>query len=592
MRTPLNTIFRWSLMAWLLFCCPFTVAPTPTAGYSLVKMDRQQKAKEAEEEIKRLIVMIKCQFEDVEIIGAGIIIGAENDQLYIATAEHLVSLRAQEARHIDVYFKWLNKPVKATLLKHTGRPLDLAVLRVGSLKEAGISIQQLRLDRLGNAESLKRGDPVYSLGNPHGKAWSVNVTPDRVSQREGDLVYFESNFIREGHSGGALLNEQWELVGMILSDQPPNGEAISITRILAMAREWRYPVGLRNRIPLANRQLLSAGGDTSCGITDGGSAYCWGENKHGKLGNGSVIDSILPVPVYGEHSFASVSAGSWSTCGVTTRGAAYCWGINEAGQLGNGSRIGSNVPEPVSGGHTFTSVSVGWYNACGVTTGGAAYCWGLNQDSQLGNGSKTDSNIPVAVAGELKLKSLSTGIVHTCGITTTSNAYCWGSNFLGQLGNGSNNNSTQPVPVSGGLTFDSISTGYRQTCGITTGGRAYCWGENDFGQLGDGSNTNRDAPVPVSGGLTFKSVSAGNQYTCAITTAGALYCWGWNNEANIDSNVPELVTDEMKFTAISAGFKHFCGITTSNAIYCWGKSPGNGATDVRVIRPARIPLPR
>jgi alpha-tubulin suppressor-like RCC1 family protein len=592
MRTPLNTTFRWSLTAWLLFCCPWFVASTITAGYSPVKVNLQQRDEEAEEEIKRLIVMIKCQFAGVEAIGAGIIIGAENDQLYIATAEHLVSFRAQEASQVDVYFKWLNKPVKATVLKHTGRPLDLAVLSVGNLKEAGISTRQLSLDRLGDAESLKRGDPVYSLGNPHGKGWSVNVTPDRVSQREGDLVYFESNFIREGHSGGALLNEQWELVGMILSDQPPNGEAISITRILAMAREWKYPVGLRNRIPLANRQLLSAGGDTSCSITDRGSAYCWGENKHGGLGNGSVIDSIPPVPVYGEHSFASVSAGSWSTCGVTTRGAAYCWGINEAGQLGNGSRIGSNVPEPVSGGYTFTSVSVGWYNACGVTTGGAAYCWGLNQVGELGNGSKTSSNIPVAVAGKLKLKSLSTGIVHTCGITTTSNAYCWGSNFLGQLGNGSNNNSTQPVPVSGGLTFDSISAGYRQTCGITTGGRAYCWGENKFGQLGDGSNTDRNAPVPVSGGLTFKSVSSGNQYTCAITTAGALYCWGWNHMANIDSNVPELVTDEMKFIAISAGFKHFCGITTSNAIYCWGKSPGNGATDVRVIQPAHIPLPR
>jgi alpha-tubulin suppressor-like RCC1 family protein len=592
MRTPLNTIFRWSLTAWLLFCCPSTVAPALTAGRSLVKMDSQQKPEEAEEEIKRLIVMIKCQFEDMETIGAGIIIGAENDQLYIATAEHLISLRAQEARHIDVYFKWLNKPFKATLLKHTGRPLDLAVLSVGNLKEAGISIQQLPFDQLGDAESLKRGDAVYSLGNPHGKAWSVNVTPDKVSQREGGLIYFESNFIREGHSGGALLNGQWELVGMILSDQPPNGEAISITRILAKAREWKYPVGLDTLLKPADRRPLSAGGDISCGITDGGSTYCWGENKHGELGNGSQIDSILPVPVYGEHSFMSVSTGTWSTCGVTTRGAAYCWGKNENGQLGNGSEIDSNVPTPISGGHTFRSVSVGWYNACGVTTGGAAYCWGRNQYSQLGNGSKTNSNIPVAVAGKLKLTSVSAGVVHTCGITTTGSAYCWGSNYKGQLGNGSNNDSTQPVPVSGGLTFASISAGHWQTCGITTGGRAYCWGWNEHGQLGDGSSADRNVPVAISGNLAFKSVSAGSNYACGITTAGDLYCWGWNLPGGIDSKVPELVTDELKFTTMSAGFMHYCGITTSNAIYCWGKSPGNGANDARVNRPAHIPLPR
>jgi alpha-tubulin suppressor-like RCC1 family protein len=592
MRTPLNTIFRWSLTAWLLFCCPFTVAPTLTAGHSLVKMDRQQKGEEAEEEIKRLIVMIKCQFEGMETIGAGIIIGAENDRLYIATAQHLVSLRAQEAKGIDVYFKWLDKPVKATLLKHTGRPLDLAVLSVANLKEAVISTQQLPLDRLGDAESLKRGDTVYSLGNPHGKAWSVNVTPDRVSQREGDLVYFESNFIREGHSGGALLNEQWELVGMILSDQPPNGEAISISRILAMVKEWKYPVGLGNRIPLADRQLLSAGCDMSCSIKDGKSAYCWGSNPYGGLGNGSETDSVLPVPVYGGHSFVSISAGTWSTCGVTSGGAAYCWGKNETGQLGNGSEIYSNIPEPVSGGRTFRSVSVGEFNACGVTIGRDAYCWGGNQYGQLGNGSETDSNIPVAVAGKLKFKSVSTGIVHTCGITTTDRAYCWGSDSRGQLGNGSNNSSTQPVPVSGGLTFVSISAGDNQTCGITTGGRAYCWGLNYNGQLGDGSSTDRNVPVPVSGGLAFKSVSAGSKYTCGITTAGDLYCWGWYFIGGTESNVPELVTNELKFKEISVGFRHHCGITTSNAIYCWGKSPGNGANESRVRRPAHILLPR
>jgi alpha-tubulin suppressor-like RCC1 family protein len=595
MRISLNTIFRWSLTACLLFYSALTVAPTLTAVYSPVEIDSQRKSEEAEEEIKRLIVMIKSQFDGAETIGAGIIIGAENDQLYIATAQHLVSLRGQDARQIDVYFKWLNDPVKATLLKHTGRPLDLAVLSVDSLKKAGISIQQLSLEQLGNAESLKRGDPVYSLGNPHGKAWSVNVTPDRVSQREGDLVYFESNFIREGHSGGALLNGQWELVGMILSDQPPNGEAISITRILVMAREWKFPVGLRNRIPLPDRQLLSAGGEMSCVITDGGSAYCWGDNTYGRLGNGSETNSILPVPVYGNLSFASVSAGTVSTCGVTARGVAYCWGSNESGELGHSSEKYkySSVPIPVSGGFTFRSISAGHAYACGVTTGGAAYCWGSNQYGQLGSGSKTDSNIPVAVAGKLNFKSMSTGYGHTCGITTKGSAYCWGNNGSGQLGNGSENDSTQPVPVSGGLAFTSISPGWAHTCGTTTDGRAYCWGNNTFGQLGDGpKSAHRNVPFPVSGGLTFKSVSARRSYTCGITTAGALYSWGSNFDPTTGVNVPSLVTDELKFTAISAGYDHFCGIATSNAIYCWGSSPGNGANNVRVDQPSLIPLPR
>src|SRR5262245_24674138 len=107
MRTNLKLFSRLSLMAWLLFCCPYTAGRI------------QQNT---EEESKNLVVMIKSRFEGMENIGAGIIIGLKSGQLYIATAEHLVSIRNQNAREIAVTFKWHDKPVTANLLKHTGRP--------------------------------------------------------------------------------------------------------------------------------------------------------------------------------------------------------------------------------------------------------------------------------------------------------------------------------------------------------------------------------------------------------------------------------------------------------------------------------------
>jgi alpha-tubulin suppressor-like RCC1 family protein len=59
--------------------------------------------------------------------------------------------------------------------------------------------------------------------------------------------------------------------------------------------------------------------------------------------------AATPAPVTGGLTFAMVSAGGNSTCGVTTAGAAYCWGGNEVGELGNGTVANSNVPVAVRG---------------------------------------------------------------------------------------------------------------------------------------------------------------------------------------------------------------------------------------------------
>jgi alpha-tubulin suppressor-like RCC1 family protein len=100
-----------------------------------------------------------------------------------------------------------------------------------------------------------------------------------------------------------------------------------------------------------------------CGVTVAGDIWCWGfagVGVWGQLGNGGRVGSSAPVKVSGGLAWASVTTGVSSdestnagsaaqTCGVTTSGTAWCWGNNLIGQLGNGTRTESYVPVRVSG---------------------------------------------------------------------------------------------------------------------------------------------------------------------------------------------------------------------------------------------------
>ena len=188
---------------------------------------------------------------------------------------------------------------------------------------------------------------------------------------------------------------------------------------------------------------------------------------------------------------------------MTPSGTAYCWGGNSAGALGDGTTTSELVPTPVAGGLTFAVVSPGWWHTCGLTTSGAAYCWGNDSNvGLLGDGKTTGvSLVPTPVAGDLTFTTLSAGPSETCGVITSGAAYCWGYNAFGQLGDGTHATRLVPTPVVGGLTFTAVRAGVEaeagHACGVTPGGAAYCWGGN-LGAIGDGTTTDRLVPTLVA----------------------------------------------------------------------------------------------
>ncbi|MEQ1871204.1 MAG: serine protease [Vicinamibacterales bacterium] len=199
---------------------------------------------EAEAQAKRLVVMIKGKLDGEDTIGAGVLFGAGQDRLYVATANHVVRRGPGEATDVMVMLQWLpGEWVPARVLASVDAKADLAVLVVPGLRDLSFESAWFAEGRLGGVP--QRGDEVNFLGYGNGEAWHSLAKPDAVSAPASESIRFQSAFLAQGDSGGALVNAQWQIIGLNLSDQQGGGAAIPIARVLARAREWGYPVDIR-----------------------------------------------------------------------------------------------------------------------------------------------------------------------------------------------------------------------------------------------------------------------------------------------------------------------------------------------------------
>jgi alpha-tubulin suppressor-like RCC1 family protein len=324
---------------------------------------------------------------------------------------------------------------------------------------------------------------------------------------------------------------------------------------------------------------MSLGFSHTCGLTTGNVAYCWGRNPSGQIGDGTYGRRRLrPVAVAGGLTFVQMSVNELHSCGVTSDNIAYCWGWNRDGRLGDGTLTNRFTPVRVAGGLKFSQVRTGWDHTCGLTKLNKAYCWGDNTLGQIGTGAAGGTRKrPAPVTGGRLFRQLSAGRHYTCGLTPANRAYCWGNNEAAALGTGTPDDRLVPTAVVGGLSFVQLDAGPNGACALTVGHQAYCWGLNDAGQAGDGTTvTRRYGPVLVAGGLQFKLVRMGGIHGCGATLEGKGYCWGYNGHGRLGDGTntgrlgPTPVLGGLTFRRLDLGYHHTCGVTTGNVAYCWG----------------------
>lgn len=203
------------------------------------------------------------QSQTVPSSGSGIIVGQNEEELLIATNNHVVQdtesitvcFTNQDGTAVNAGENNLEDTAEtgdnsadlgagtavAAQIKGTDADNDLAVIAVKISDIPADVLSEIKVATIGNSDSMIIGEQVVAIGNALGYGQSVtsgyvSALNKRVSSDNIDSTFIQTDAaINPGNSGGALLNMKGELIGINSSKIASNevegmGFAIPISR--------------------------------------------------------------------------------------------------------------------------------------------------------------------------------------------------------------------------------------------------------------------------------------------------------------------------------------------------------------------------
>jgi alpha-tubulin suppressor-like RCC1 family protein len=160
---------------------------------------------------------------------------------------------------------------------------------------------------------------------------------------------------------------------------------------------------------LATVTAVASGGDASYARRADGTVMAWGYNGSGQLGNGQACSSStpclsrVPVRVSTLTGVTGIAGGAENGYAVRGDGTAWSWGSNASGELGNGAGCTSFPCEsrvPVQVGVADVTQVAG-FDAGGyaLRSDGEVWAWGYNGFGSLGEDPSEETAQPVRVLG-------------------------------------------------------------------------------------------------------------------------------------------------------------------------------------------------
>lgn len=194
---------------------------------------------------KQLVVMIDGRFPTTGALssGAGIVVGRKGGFLYIATAGHVVHAFAETAQDVSVEF--IDKPgveIDATVIStNFDKAIDIGIL---AIPEANAPLSILASDyfpvgRL--SDVVKDGDLAQYIGQAGGKPWSGQAAPERVISSGATEIKIETRSVEPGLSGGAALDENSKIIGVIIETNGGSVRVIPLGYLKEILEESGFP---------------------------------------------------------------------------------------------------------------------------------------------------------------------------------------------------------------------------------------------------------------------------------------------------------------------------------------------------------------
>ena len=370
--------------------------------------------------------------------------------------------------------------------------------------------------------------------------------------------------------------------------------------------------------------IIEAGEEQTITLKSDGTLRTWGDNEYGQLGDGTTVDSSVPVSVSFIADVKFIGGGRYHNTALKSDGTAWTWGRNNGGQLGDGtSGAGTNKNTPVqvcdtgqtAGCTQFLSgvvaISGGNVHSLALKSDGTVWAWGKNDKGQLGDEQSCGANLcstPVQVKGFggsgflTGVVAIAAGDAHSVALKSDGTVWTWGRNAFGQLGDGTFTQRNTPVQVSGLTDVSAIASRRDHTVALKSGGSVWTWGYNLRGQLGDNTTTNSSTPVQVKGpgGAGFLinviSISAGVDFSVAFRNDDSVWTWGSNSfgqlgdgTATTQSNTPVQVKGIggsgflTGVISLSARGYHTVVLKNDGKVWTWGRGEngqmGNGTNN-------------
>ena len=336
-------------------------------------------------------------------------------------------------------------------------------------------------------------------------------------------------------------------------------------------------------------QFFACGEGHTIVICDKNTVQASGYNVQGELGNGSNINSNLPVPISSLTNINSISAGYMHSLALKDDSTVWSWGRNNLGQLGTGNNINSNIPLQLSSLTGIISISGGEYHSLALKSNGTVYSWGWNANGQLGNGTNVNSNIPVLVDSLTGVKAISAGGTHSLALKNDGTLWAWGDNSFGAFGNGNGISSNVPIQITSLTDIKVIAAGLGYSLALKNDSTVWTWGVT----LGIGYMAGSATPVPVSSLSGITAIAAGAGHVLALKNDSTIWAWGENasgqlgngttNNTSVNSSIPGPVSYLTDVIAIAAGFTHSLVLKNDRTLWGWGDNSagqlGNGTSN-------------